>query len=158
MQYQRTVYKQHTSNHKARSKSHRELCRTPPPIAAGGERPLASTCLHPPDIMSALGPCLCVPAQTLECHVGTPRVLLPTMSYHKSITLSDGNQIPQIGLGTWLSKPEEVTNAVETAVKCGYRHLDLAVIYQNHEAIAKALKNLIPNAVSYTHLTLPTKA
>ena len=157
MQHQRTVYKQHTSNHKARSKSHRELGRTPPPIAAGGERPLASTCLHPPDIMSALGPCLCVPAQTLECHVGTPRVLLPTMSYHKSITLSDGNQIPQIGLGTWLSKPEEVTNAVETAVKCGYRHLDLAVIYQNHEAIAKALKNLIPNVVKREDLFITDK-
>ena len=79
------------------------------------------------------------------------------MSYHKSITLNDGNQIPQIGLGTWLSKPEEVTNAVETAVKCGYRHLDLAVIYQNHEAIAKALKNLIPNVVKREDLFITDK-
>lgn len=91
------------------------------------------------------------------CHVGTPRFLPPTMSYHKSITLNDGNQIPQIGLGTWLSKPEEVTNAVETAVKCGYRHLDLAVIYQNHEAIAKALKNLIPNVVKREDLFITDK-
>lgn len=40
------------------------------------ESPLASTCLHPPVIMSALGPCLCVPAQTFErCHVGRQAVL-----------------------------------------------------------------------------------
>lgn len=45
------------------------------------------------------------------------------MSLNKTLTLNDGNKIPQIGLGTWLSKPGEVENAVEAAIKAGYRHL-----------------------------------
>lgn len=35
-----------------------------------------------------------------------------TMSLRKVITLNTGATIPQIGLGTWLSKPHEVENAV----------------------------------------------
>lgn len=34
------------------------------------------------------------------------------MSLGKYITLRSGIKIPQIGLGTWLSKPKEVENAV----------------------------------------------
>jgi len=34
------------------------------------------------------------------------------MSLGKTITLSNGAKLPQIGLGTWLSKPNEVENAV----------------------------------------------
>jgi L-glyceraldehyde reductase len=34
------------------------------------------------------------------------------MSLGKTIPLSDGTSIPQIGLGTWLSEPNEVENAV----------------------------------------------
>ena len=34
------------------------------------------------------------------------------MSFGKKITLRSGTEIPQIGLGTWLSKPNEVENAV----------------------------------------------
>jgi len=34
------------------------------------------------------------------------------MSFQKTIQLNNGMTIPQIGLGTWLSKPHEVENAV----------------------------------------------
>ena len=37
------------------------------------------------------------------------------MSYGKVLSLSTGAQIPQIGLGTWLSKPHEVENAVRAS-------------------------------------------
>ena len=49
--------------------------------------------------------------------------------YTQTITFNDGNKMPAIGLGTWLSKPGEVKNAVEVAMKVGYRHFDLAKIY-----------------------------
>lgn len=79
------------------------------------------------------------------------------MSLNKSLTLNDGNQIPQIGLGTWLSKPGEVANAVEVAVKSGYRHLDLAKIYQNQEEIGTALKKIIPSVVKREELFITSK-
>ena len=34
------------------------------------------------------------------------------MSFGKILTLNTGEKIPQIGLGTWLSKPKEVESAV----------------------------------------------
>jgi L-glyceraldehyde reductase len=38
------------------------------------------------------------------------------MSFGKVLALSTGNTIPQIGLGTWLSKPHEVENAVRAGI------------------------------------------
>jgi glycerol 2-dehydrogenase (NADP+) len=42
------------------------------------------------------------------------------------IKLNDGKEIPAVGLGTWQSKPEEVTKAVAHAIKGGYQHIDCA--------------------------------
>jgi len=69
------------------------------------------------------------------------------MSTPTSFKLNTGASIPAIGLGkleaitdkftsltvsgTWQAKPGEVGNAVQHALKIGYRHLDCALIYQN---------------------------
>lgn len=79
------------------------------------------------------------------------------MSLQRTITLNDGNKIPQIGLGTWLSKPGEVANAVEVAIKAGYRHLDLAKIYQNQAEVGSALKKVIPSVVKRSELFITSK-
>ncbi|KAH0829044.1 NADP-dependent oxidoreductase domain-containing protein [Lanmaoa asiatica] len=79
------------------------------------------------------------------------------MSFGKVITLNTGATIPQIGLGTWLSKPNEVENAVEIAVRNGYRHLDLARIYQNQDEVGRALKKVIPSVVSREELFITSK-
>jgi L-glyceraldehyde reductase len=68
------------------------------------------------------------------------------MSFKKVLPLPSGNTIPQIGLGTWLSKPGEVKAAVEIAIKHGYRHLDLAMIYQNQREVGQALEKFLPDA------------
>jgi len=79
------------------------------------------------------------------------------MSFQKTITLSTGASLKQIGLGTWLSKPHEVENAVEIAVKNGYRHLDLAMIYENQTEVNAALKKVIPSVVKREELFLTSK-
>ncbi|TFL02837.1 NADP-dependent oxidoreductase domain-containing protein [Pterulicium gracile] len=79
------------------------------------------------------------------------------MSFRETITLSSGTTIPTIGLGTWLSKPKEVENAVEIAVRNGYRHLDLAMIYQNQDEVGAALKKVIPSVVKREELFLTSK-
>ncbi|KAF5366021.1 hypothetical protein D9758_006718 [Tetrapyrgos nigripes] len=79
------------------------------------------------------------------------------MSFEKTCTLNTGATLRQIGLGTWLSKPKEVENAVEIAVRNGYRHLDLAMIYQNQDEVGAALKKVIPSVVKREDLFLTSK-
>lgn len=57
----------------------------------------------------------------------------------KDLIFQNGDQIPSIGLGTWLSKKDEVYNAVLEAIRIGYRHFDCAYIYQNEAEIGRAL-------------------
>ena len=51
--------------------------------------------------------------------------------YHNTITLNNGEKIPQLGLGTWLIDDSQVVAAVKTAVALGYRHIDTAQAYGN---------------------------
>ena len=58
----------------------------------------------------------------------------------KNLTFQNGDKFPQMGLGTWLSKPNEVYDAVLEAIKCGYCHIDCAAIYGNEKEIGDALQ------------------
>lgn len=58
----------------------------------------------------------------------------------KDLIFQSGDQFPSIGLGTWLSKKNQVYDAVIEAIRVGYRHIDCAYIYQNESEIGKALK------------------
>lgn len=59
----------------------------------------------------------------------------------KKVTLNNGIKMPILGLGTWKSEPEDAYNAVLTALKTGYRHIDTAAIYGNEEAVGRAIKD-----------------
>jgi len=58
-----------------------------------------------------------------------------------TIKLNNGLAIPAIGLGTWQSKPEDVVNAVEYAIKeAGYRHIDCAWNYHNEKEVGEGIR------------------
>lgn len=55
--------------------------------------------------------------------------------------LNNGVEIPAVGLGTWKSSSEDAYNAVLSALKAGYRHIDTAAIYGNEEEVGRAIKD-----------------
>ncbi|KAH7887194.1 NADP-dependent oxidoreductase domain-containing protein [Phlebopus sp. FC_14] len=56
------------------------------------------------------------------------------------IKLNNGESIPAIGLGTWQSKPNEVAQAVEEALRKGYRHIDCAWAYGNEKEVGAGVR------------------
>ncbi|TQN64052.1 putative oxidoreductase, partial [Colletotrichum shisoi] len=62
------------------------------------------------------------------------------MAFAQSFKLLSGHEIPAVGLGTWQSKPNEVKNAVEHALKSGYRHIDAAAVYDNEKEVGEGVK------------------
>ncbi|MGX7031286.1 aldo/keto reductase [Vagococcus zengguangii] len=63
------------------------------------------------------------------------------MTMTEYYTLTNGLQIPKIGLGTWqVRDEEEAVQSVVTALKNGYRLIDTAAVYQNEEAVGKGLR------------------
>ena len=57
-----------------------------------------------------------------------------------SLPLSSGAQIPQIGFGVFLIKPEVTQQAVEDALEVGYRHIDTATGYGNEAEVGAAVR------------------
>ncbi|MCJ1383110.1 hypothetical protein MMC17_006223 [Xylographa soralifera] len=72
----------------------------------------------------------------------------------KTFTLNTGEKIPAIGLGTWQSRPNEVTEAVKIALHKGYRHIDTALAYGNEAEVGKGIKE---SGVPRNEIWLTTK-
>lgn len=62
------------------------------------------------------------------------------MSQVPTLTLNDGNTIPQLGFGTYQIPPEETAEAVGTALEIGYRHVDTAQMYRNERGVGEAVR------------------
>jgi len=54
--------------------------------------------------------------------------------------LSNGIEIPKLGLGTWFISDENAGQAVKYAVKIGYRHIDTAQAYNNESGVGDGIR------------------
>lgn len=58
----------------------------------------------------------------------------------KTVKLSNGYEIPVLGLGTWQTDPKETARVVKDAIDCGYRHIDTASAYKNEAGVGAGIK------------------
>lgn len=61
------------------------------------------------------------------------------LTQDSKIKLKHGSEIPLVGFGTYLCTTEEAEHGVSIALSAGYRHIDTAEFYNNHEGIAAAI-------------------
>ncbi|WP_288806408.1 aldo/keto reductase [uncultured Novosphingobium sp.] len=62
------------------------------------------------------------------------------MLSNDNFTLSNGVQVPQVGLGTWMIPDDEVAQVVRDALEIGYRHIDTAQAYANERGVGEGFR------------------
>ncbi|KAF1757258.1 hypothetical protein GCK72_013713 [Caenorhabditis remanei] len=58
--------------------------------------------------------------------------------------LRNGQKMPKLALGTYLSHGQDLFNVVDKALSVGYRSFDTAKYYENEKELGDALKELLP--------------
>lgn len=56
------------------------------------------------------------------------------------LTMSNGVEIPALGLGTWQIDDATAERVVREALEVGYRHIDTAQLYANEEGVGRGLR------------------
>ena len=62
------------------------------------------------------------------------------MILEEKYMLSNGVEIPKIGLGTWFTSNKDVVQAVVDAAKIGYRHIETAQAYRNESGVGDGFR------------------
>ncbi len=62
------------------------------------------------------------------------------MIIQENYTLSNGLEIPKLGLGTWFISDKDVEQAVVDAAAAGYRHIDTAQAYRNERGVGRGIQ------------------
>ncbi|MGJ5756345.1 diketogulonate reductase-like aldo/keto reductase [Streptomyces puniciscabiei] len=58
----------------------------------------------------------------------------------ETYTLSNGVEIPKLGLGTWFIDDDKAADAVRAAVQIGYRNIDTAQAYGNERGVGEGVR------------------
>ncbi|MFF1697625.1 aldo/keto reductase [Streptomyces sp. NPDC058257] len=58
----------------------------------------------------------------------------------ETYTLSNGVEIPKLGLGTWFIDDDKAADAVRAAVEIGYRNIDTAQAYGNERGVGEGVR------------------
>ena len=56
------------------------------------------------------------------------------------LALNNGQTIPQLGFGVFQIDPDETAEAVQRALKVGYRHIDTAEMYRNEQGVGEGVR------------------
>ena len=75
----------------------------------------------------------------------------------KSFSLSNGESIPAIGVGTWQMEDGVALDAVATALDVGYCHVDGAAVYGNETDVGKGLAKAFQNGTSRDDVFVTSK-
>jgi diketogulonate reductase-like aldo/keto reductase len=62
------------------------------------------------------------------------------MILEEKYTLSNGVEIPKLGLGTWFISSKDAVQAVVDAAKIGYRHIETAQAYRNESGVGDGFR------------------
>ncbi len=66
---------------------------------------------------------------------------MANLNINSTISLNNNVQIPVLGLGVYQTPPGKITqDAVNLALKVGYRHIDTARIYGNEADVGRAVR------------------
>jgi diketogulonate reductase-like aldo/keto reductase len=57
-----------------------------------------------------------------------------------SLILNNGVEMPALGFGVFQTPPAETVEAVETALRTGYRHIDTAAAYGNEREVGEGIR------------------
>lgn len=60
--------------------------------------------------------------------------------FNEKVRLSNGVEVPQLALGTWLIDDKAVSDAVCSAIEIGYRHIDTAQAYGNERGVGEGIR------------------
>lgn len=63
------------------------------------------------------------------------------MILNETYTLSNGVEIPKLGLGTWFIHDDKAAQAVRDAVDAGYRYIDTAQAYGNERGVGEGVRS-----------------
>jgi len=64
-----------------------------------------------------------------------------TVIIAETYTLSNGVDIPKLGLGTWFIDNDDAAQAVREAASIGYRHIDTAQAYGNEAGVGEGIRS-----------------